>query len=313
MSIETDPVATDATTACPHPRPLSRRLLHCVRRMHLFLGLFLLPWALLYGVSGFLFNHPTAFPDQATRTFVPDDVGGTPLERLPRPAELAEEVVTALHEKGGSYRVVRPDDAAYSRSRVTVQARGKGVEHTVLIDLADGTGVVRSKRSMDDQPVPFAARSGVRTATSLPELLGNGTPVVLRKLGLDADDAIPPGTLPDLTFFMEADGRVWKVIYQPGRGSVSGKPADGLEEGLGTRRFLTQLHLAREYPTAGGVRWLWALFVDALAFVMVFWAVSGLFMWWQIKALRGWGGVVLAFSVTVATFIALGMYRALSP
>jgi hypothetical protein len=50
-----------------------------------------------------------------------------------------------------------------------------------------------------------------------------------------------------------------------------------------------------------------------MAFVMVFWAVSGLFMWWQIKAVRGWGAVVLAASAAVATLMALGMYGALSP
>ncbi len=222
--------------------------------MHLFFGLFLLPWVLLYGVSGFLFNHPTAFSDEPTLTFTHDDVRGTPLERLPRPAQLAEEVVAALQEKGRSYRMVRPDEAAYSRSRVTVQARGKSVEHTVLVDLADGTGVVRSNPSVGDKSVPFAAKSGIRIATSLSECLENGTPVVLRKLGLDADEARPPGTLPELTFFVEAEGRVWKATYQPGRGSVSARPADAPEQGLTVRRFMTQLHLAREYPTAGGVR-----------------------------------------------------------
>jgi hypothetical protein len=294
-------------------KPLARRVLHWVRRLHLFLGLLLLPWALLYGVSGFLFNHPTAFADQLTGTFGRDDLRGTPLEGLPGPAELAREVVAALNEKGGSYRLVRPDEAAYSRSRVTVQVLGKGVEHNVVLDLAAGTGVVRSNRSLDDQPAPFVAKSGVRTATSLPDQLGNGMPVVLRKLGLDADEAIPPGTLPDLTFFMEFDERVWKVTYQPGRGGVSGRPADVPGQRLSTRRFLTQLHLAREYPAGGGVRWFWAVAVDAMAFVMVFWAVSGLFMWWQIKAVRGWGAVVLAVSAAIATLMSLGMYGALSP
>jgi hypothetical protein len=94
---------------------------------------------------------------------------------------------------------------------------------------------------------------------------------------------------------------------------VSGRPADDAPQGLLTRRFLTQLHLAREYPAGGGVRWFWALFVDAMAFVMVFWAVTGLFLWWQIKAVRGWGAVVLAVSAAVATLMAVGMHGALSP
>jgi hypothetical protein len=313
MSIVTEPNAVDTTTPALRSKPLARRVLHWVRRLHLFLGLLLLPWALLYGVSGFLFNHPTAFPDRPTATFGRDDLRGTPLEGLPGPAELASEVVAALNGKGGSYRLVYPDEAAYSRSRVTVQAFGRGVEHSVVLDLAGGMGFVRSNRSLDHQPAPFSAKSGVRTATSLPDCLANGTPVVLRNMGLDADEAIPPGTLPDLTFFMEVDERVWKVTYQLGRGGVSGRPADAPGQRLSTRRFLTQLHLAREYPAGGGVRWLWAVAVDAMAFVMVFWAASGLFMWWQIKAVRGWGAVVLVFSAAAAALMGLGMYRALSP
>lgn len=315
MSIETEPTSTDAATPAPasRQRPLSRRVMHQVRRLHLFLGLFLLPWVLLYGVSGFLFNHPTAFPDQPTREFGPDETRGTPLGGLPKPADVAEEVVAALNEKGGSYRVVRPDEARFSRSRVTVQARGPGVEHAVVVDLTEGTGTVRTKASADEPTAPFAAKSGVRTASSLPDRLQTGTPVVLRKMGLDADEATAPGTLPDLTFYMEADGQVWKVTYQPQRGGVSGRPADAPTQGLSTRRFLTQLHLAREYPPGVGARWFWAVAVDVMAFVMVFWAVSGLFMWWQIKAVRGWGAVVLAVSAAVATLMAVGMHGALSP
>ena len=316
MSIEAEPVSTDTATSATasRPRPLSRRVLHWVRRTHLFLGLFLLPWVLLYGVSGFLFNHPTAFPDQPTRTFGPDEVRGTPLEGLPTPAELAGEVVDALNDKGCSYRLVRPEDAAFSRSRVTVQARGAGGEHGVVVELEDGSGIVRSKPLGEKEPpAPFAAKSGVSTATSLPDRLQKGTPVVLNRIGLDADEATVPGPLPDLTFFMEADGQVWKVTYQPQRGGVSGRPADAAGQGLSTRRFLTQLHLARGYPAGVGARWFWAVAVDAMAFVMVFWAVSGLFMWWQIKAVRAWGAVVLAVSAAVAGVMAFGMHRALSP
>lgn len=314
MSIETEHALADKNTSAPRPRPLSRRILHWVRRMHLYLGLFLLPWALLYGVSGFLFNHPTAFPDQPTRTFGPDDVRGTPLEGLPRPAELAEEVIHALNEQGGSYRLVRPEDAAFARSRVLLNARGDGVEHSVFVELPSGTGYVRTKPMGETEaPAPFAAKAGVRTTTALSDRLQKGAPEVLNKLGLDADEASIPGLVPDLTFYLEADGRVWRVTYQPQRGAVTGKMADSPSEGLSVRRFLLRLHLSHGYASDGGVRWWWAVFVDAMAFVMVFWAVSGLLMWWQIKAVRGWGAVVLVGSAVVATLMALGMYRVLSP
>ncbi|AWM39993.1 hypothetical protein C1280_25300 [Gemmata obscuriglobus] len=63
--------------------------MHMVRRTHLYVGLFLFPWAILYGVTGFLFNHPTVLADAPTAHFSRADVVGTPLEFAPTPQEQA--------------------------------------------------------------------------------------------------------------------------------------------------------------------------------------------------------------------------------
>ncbi|HVJ88034.1 MAG TPA: hypothetical protein VM452_20385, partial [Caulifigura sp.] len=39
------------------------RMMRVVRRVHLYSGLFLFPWVMLYGVTALLFNHPGAMPD----------------------------------------------------------------------------------------------------------------------------------------------------------------------------------------------------------------------------------------------------------
>jgi hypothetical protein len=43
--------------------------LHFVRRAHLYLGLFLLPWVIMFGVSSLPLNHNTS-PTPATWTLV---------------------------------------------------------------------------------------------------------------------------------------------------------------------------------------------------------------------------------------------------
>jgi hypothetical protein len=292
---------------------LSRRVLHWVRRLHLYSGLFMLPWVLLYAVSAFLFNHPDAFPDQPTRSFGPKEVRGTPLEGIHQPTAAAEEVVAALQAQGNSCRLVRPEEAAFSRSRVTVTARAPGIEHAVVVDLTDGTGLVRTKSTESPEPAPFARKAGVRTESPLPDRLREGTLAVLQRMGLSAEEATISGNFPELTFAMEADGQVWTVTYHPQQGAVNGRLANSPGDGLSTRRFLTQLHLSRGYPANGGARWFWAVAVDAMFMAMVFWGVSGLLMWSQIKAVRRWGGVVLTTSAVVATLMAVGMHRALAP
>jgi hypothetical protein len=44
---------------------------------------------------------------------------------------------------------------------------------------------------------------------------------------------------------------------------------------------------------------LWGLAVDALAGSMLFWVLSGLFMWWQVKPARRWGFLGLAVGAGV--------------
>jgi hypothetical protein len=77
---------------------------------------------------------------------------------------------------------------------------------------------------------------------------------------------------------------------------------------MSVRRFLTRLHLAHGFPGAVNWRWVWALVVDAMAFVMIFWGVSGLLMWWQIKATRRIGFVLILFSAVTATALGFGMH-----
>jgi hypothetical protein len=55
----------------------------------MFAGLFMTPWVFLYGMTGFLFNHPEAFPDREVRTASRAEVVGTALEDFPTAPELA--------------------------------------------------------------------------------------------------------------------------------------------------------------------------------------------------------------------------------
>ena len=50
-----------------------------------------------------------------------------------------------------------------------------------------------------------------------------------------------------------------------------------------------------------------------MALVMVFWGASGLFMWWQVKATRRWGFVVLLVSAVAAAALGFGMHDVLTP
>lgn len=53
--------------------------------------------------------------------------------------------------------------------------------------------------------------------------------------------------------------------------------------------FLERMHRRRGYEQTHLRDDLWALSVDAVVVAMVFWALSGLWMWWEMRPARTWG------------------------
>jgi hypothetical protein len=143
----------------------------------------------------------------------------------------------------------------------------------------------------------------------LHERVQASVPAVLEKAGFPKGE-VTVTSVPDLSFLMDADGKVWRVTYNAQTGSVSGRPADepASESALSPRRFLTRLHTTHGYPGEWGARWAWAAVVDAMAAIMVFWGASGLLMWWQIRATRWVGLAVLLASSAAAAWLGVGMH-----
>jgi hypothetical protein len=307
---------TGAARTAGSPRPWFRDSMHLVRRIHLFSGLFMFPWVMLYGITALLFNHPGAFPDQPVKIFQRADFVDTALESAADPAADAEQVIAALNAKLAPsesapprYRLLNPEKARYTRDRISARVRGDGQEHTVLYDVPNGTAFVTTQTQDDSERAPFAMR-GLKASGSLSERIKAGLPKALSRKGLAADEAgIAVGT--ELAFFVADEQRQWKATYNVQTGAVTGAPAHAPSD-LTLRKFLTQLHLTHTFPSQGGVQWLWAIGVDAMFVSMVFWACSGLLMWWQLKAVRRLGAIFAAAGIIVAALLALAMYPVLA-
>ncbi len=351
---DADPELAGLTSPARHTRPLRKRVMQAVRRMHLYFGLLLLPWAVLYGVTGFLFNHPTAFSDAPTASFGVSELADTPMESPPKPAAVAEQVVAALNERakdGKPYALVEPEKAKYTRDFAFATVKADGQDVSILFDVNNPGGTVRGKAAAPvakvEEKAPFAI-SGAKGGTpkvardergtpkasektdapthanhatgplTLPEPLHErvkaAVPVVLERTGFPTGD-VTVTSVPDLGFLMSDGTKTWRVTYNAMTGTVSGSTAGSATppDELSTRRFLTRLHLASGFPGSQNAKWFWAVVVDAMSFVMVFWGVSGIFMWWQIKPTRKLGFLVLLLSITAATVLGFGMHDLLAP
>jgi hypothetical protein len=119
---------------------------------------------------------------------------------------------------------------------------------------------------------------------------------------------------PELAFYVEGRGKVWRASYNLQTGAITGRPAEATAPStstLTTRRFLTRLHTAHGYPAGFEARWVWAVAVDLMFVSMVGWGLTGLLMWWQMKNLRRIGSIVLTASALVSTAVAIGMHSAM--
>ncbi|WP_373649642.1 hypothetical protein [Schlesneria sp. DSM 10557] len=329
------PIPRVPTSLPPRPKPILRRVMQFVRRTHLYVGLLLFPWAILYGVTGFLFNHPTILADAPTMSYVRSDLAGTALEKLPPLPEQAVAIIAALNERHQPATPFRLADGAVryaTRDSFIATVKADQRSFFVTFDPRTASGVIRetTPRLAAADPAPFATgkgdaprqrgmgmmgpmkqdHTGVKVSDSWTDRLKSAIPVLLKRKGFPAGD-VTVTTAPDIKFPVEADAKIWTATFNPLTTSVSGVP--GSESGdLSFRAFLLRMHLTRGYPGEMNTKWLWAVGVDAIALTLCFWGVSGLFMWWQIKTTRQAGLVALAVSTVLATALGFGMHGLLA-
>ena len=317
-----------------HPKRKSqfkRSLLQLLRRAHLYFGLFLLPWAFLYGVTGFLFNHPTWFSDSPVIYFDSRDLVGTDLERPPELNAFAKSIVAVLNE-------LNTNDSKWTAAAGTARLTGRDAfvanvqsgsrSFFFVLDANMQTGLIRENTTKRPKPsiAPFATSEllksdqknlsnqktapqtveGLTQLKSIVDCIQAAVPTIMERKGLPSGTAIV-NSVPDLKFLVMDQDKKWTASYNLLTKQVTGVEGEPQID-LPWRSYLLMLHLGHKYPSDFNTKWFWALGVDAMALTLCFWGLSGLAMWWQIKATRKIGAVVLLISIIVAGSLSLGMF-----
>jgi hypothetical protein len=69
-----------------------------------------------------------------------------------------------------------------------------------------------------------------------------------------------------------------------------------------TRAFLERMHRRRGFQHPYGLEDTWAFSVDFFIAAMLFWALSGLWLWWEMKVTRKLGAATLLAGVLLFSF-----------
>ncbi|WP_348652704.1 PepSY domain-containing protein [Polyangium sp. 6x1] len=276
-----------------------------VRRLHMYLGLLVFPWILLFGASGALFNHPEIGRDIEQRSLSAEELTALTGMKPWDPDDVAQKVVAQLNAGSpGGYVLDTGAPRSFSGWPLLATPSRGGGRHVLIVSL-DGGGATLSTHAPEPKtdPPPF---SGV--TVELPEYkmaaVQEQVKELLPKVGIDAEAPFRahPKVHPELRFRVrDANARTWNVVYDIGTGRVDGRPS-----GPGPLRFvelLEKLHTTHHFPVHGDMAWFFALFADLTGITLIVWALSGLAMWWQMKPTRVLGALAIAVAVAAAALV----------
>jgi len=297
--------------------PVSINISKIMRRTHLYAGLFLAPWVAMYGFSGLIFNHGNWFASGGGGKPIEWTVDVTALPQWPEPDALARKVVVALN-------AAENDKAGAAEYRLSASAEGAPkLQGDVSLEGQDEAGgSVRlsfdrqERKGTTFHSPPGSTEEQVKLETNDAELLNATKDAMLAAAGmadqkLSATKWTADGDFPRLSFPVEHGKERGVATYDLRSGLVSFSPMPE-PRSMRVPDFLTSLHASHGYPShkkSEKMRTVRAVFVDAMAFLMCFWAVSGIAMWLQLKQLRRPGLMVAIASLLATVLVWSAMYR----
>ena len=276
---------TVAVTAKVRTAQRKATAMRWLRRAHLYSGLLLLPWVLVYGISGFLFNHGGSASSTQT---VPIPVNQ--LEHLTaQDGDLGRRLLVAIDQDSGDAQTTVAGSWSFDFHD---PKQDKNYRLSLPIDGSDARLSERRRRS---------SRSSTYASNTFATERAQAQEVASATL---ASISVQPENLrvtsgPSLR--VSSGESRWSTTLTRDRVTESDASAFDFS------RFMRRLHVTHGYGRADWARIVWAVIVDVMAFAMVLWALSGIAMWWQKKSLRTSGAVTLvaAFTGSAVLFIAL--------
>ncbi|MEM9456742.1 MAG: PepSY domain-containing protein [Myxococcota bacterium] len=278
-------------------------ILRWIRRLHLYCGLAMLPWVLLYAVSGFLFNHPAVSSKPGIHRFTKQQLPPSILAPMPDPAAAAAAATEQLRLHATEATIEPRAEPAPSYVG-SLSARGKQQEQelSVFLSTKTGNGSVRLSPA-ELEPVPDALASLEEISVdSLDPAVFEGIARAIAQQYVGEPTELSLSRAPKLRFGLTIDGEPWILTFNPKARTLEYERAD-IEPEVRLPRVLARLHMTHVYPASFGVAWIHALIVDLTIFCLVLWCVTGLVMWWQLRRLRRIGWVIMLSGLVASVWL----------
>lgn len=300
-------MSPDSTTD-KRRRKFQTQTIILLRRIHLYAGLFLLPWVFLYGITGAMYNHYGLLPEASIQNISADQLQDSSLQQIPEPVAFAKQVVEALQSAApdSSIQFIEEHQPEFA-NEIIVEIKDGEKKYDVHIDPVQKSSWIASHTGKRETLEPVL--SGISNLQLKPnpyEAARAAIPDILHEAGIETNGTPKPIGWSKLNFLANIDGQPARITYVLRDGHVNITRHTG-QDGMTLRQFFLRMHTTHGQPPHwNGRRW-WSLIVDAMAIAMVSWGLTGLVMWWQIKRTRWIGGIVLLCSLATAAFLYFGL------
>ena len=272
------------------------------RRLHLYFGLILVPFVLLYGVTAILFNHQTWFSASTTEAADASLFSGITFQD---PEAIADAITKELDEQS-EFTIERVEgDAPTFKGDMIVDLSRETERLRYRVNPKNMYATLQRTPLEEDEEVPDAIENDSITPTetdAIDELVA-----VMEEQHEHAKSRVR--SIPDIEFRVLADGEDVTLTCDLQSGKITQRRTLEPRMDFNLRSFLLRLHKSRGYPSEAGTRTGWAIIVDVTGALMIFWGLSGIIMWWQMKPLRNNGLLTMVLGIVLAGILGYGMFN----
>ena len=285
---------------------IKKRKLHFInRRIHLYTGLFMIPFIFIFGLSGISFNHSTFLSSERSVDYFTLNEKESLNKHFPKLDELAIELIDSLVSNdiidNAQIKNIRYNNTVILRSlndeadyRIQVDIPTNHVQIITLPDFAINPAIV--KRGQLESSFNFNSS----------ELLADMDKILQSKGFNQGKSRVQ--RIPYVFIDVESENKNFRVIYDLNNGNYR---IDDLNKRKFKLNYLVgNLHELHGYPLSGfSLKWMWVFFADVLGFLMMIWAITGLIMWFKMKRQFVIGLIILSISFILFTAIIINQYE----
>ena len=240
---------------------LASRINLIIRRIHLYSGIFLLPWVLMYGITGAMYNHLGLFPRMQIQPVDPQASFTAGVKEFPNANQLAEQVVEAIQKNADSSRIKLSENSqAEFTNEISFDVKQDGLQHVVYINPVTHESWIGTMPKNDEDPETMLPEiRNVKLSPDPQEAAKKAAASLLDGAGLLNGKEPQPFGWTKLNFLATVDDQPAPITYVLKDGHVDINRFTG-EDGMPLHHFFLRMHtsyVSRRHGTADrSGRWL---------------------------------------------------------